>query len=238
VPIPGPADAARNNAAWCDAVCSAHGRPGEFRASLWLSRHATPPYYPNLVTLDPTTEPTVAAVRELEDAGLAGAWALKDSFGVLYLEDVGFRTLVDAAWIVRRPSPGRSARSRSDLRWVRVDSAAALAPWEAAWGQSAGQPSVFPPALLRRDEVAILAGCDGDAIVAGAIANRTDDVVGLSNFFTTRRESAAARADCVEAVQEAFPGLSLVGYESASGLEESLGLGFVAVGRLRVWIKS
>lgn len=38
MPEIGIADAARNNAAWCDAVCSAHGAPGELRDSHWLTR--------------------------------------------------------------------------------------------------------------------------------------------------------------------------------------------------------
>ena len=33
--------AARNNAQWCDAVCRAHGNPGEFHDDIWLNRHAS-----------------------------------------------------------------------------------------------------------------------------------------------------------------------------------------------------
>ena len=43
--------AARNNAAWCDAVCRAYGAPGEFDDELWLTRRPAPPLYPNAVTL-------------------------------------------------------------------------------------------------------------------------------------------------------------------------------------------
>ena len=32
--------AARNNAEWCDAVCRAHGNPGEFHDDIWLNRNA------------------------------------------------------------------------------------------------------------------------------------------------------------------------------------------------------
>jgi hypothetical protein len=34
--------AAHNNAMWCDAVCRAHDRPGEFHEALWLTRLGTP----------------------------------------------------------------------------------------------------------------------------------------------------------------------------------------------------
>jgi hypothetical protein len=30
--------AAHNNALWCDAICRAHDRPGEFHEALWLTR--------------------------------------------------------------------------------------------------------------------------------------------------------------------------------------------------------
>ena len=44
---------ARNNALWCDAVCRAHGLPGEFLAGLWLNRRPVPRFYANAVTLSP-----------------------------------------------------------------------------------------------------------------------------------------------------------------------------------------
>ena len=46
--------AARNNAAWCDAVCRAHGGATEFSAGLWRNRSASPPVYPNVIALDPS----------------------------------------------------------------------------------------------------------------------------------------------------------------------------------------
>jgi len=39
--------AARNNAEWCDAVCRAHGNPGEFHDGIWLNRKPVPRFYPN-----------------------------------------------------------------------------------------------------------------------------------------------------------------------------------------------
>ena len=106
----GVADAARNNAAWCDAVCSTHGGPGEFFDSLWLTRAPPPPYYPNLVTLDPALAPAMAAVRELARARTSGSLAIKDSFGVLPLEQAGFRLLFVAEWMLRTAPPAASRR--------------------------------------------------------------------------------------------------------------------------------
>ena len=33
------AAAARNNAAWCDAMARLHGAAGEFAAAAWINRH-------------------------------------------------------------------------------------------------------------------------------------------------------------------------------------------------------
>ena len=233
----GVAAAARNNAAWCDAVCSAHGSPGEFSASHWLSRAPVPPYYPNLVTLDPALEPALAAVRELDQAPPSASFAVKDSFAVLPLEQAGFRLLFDAEWIFRPALRDRPPRSPGG-RWVRVETEPALAAWEAAWGESLGQPRIFRPALLRRSEIAILAALGGDGrLTAGVVAHRTDRVVGLSNLFVRGEEGGSLRAECIEAAMEAFPGLPLVGYEAGDDLAQSRALGFASLGALRVWVK-
>ena len=54
------AQAARNNALWCDTVCRTHGIPGEFSDALWLNRHPVPRFYSNAVTL---ADPHAAAAQ-------------------------------------------------------------------------------------------------------------------------------------------------------------------------------
>jgi hypothetical protein len=234
----GVAEAARNNAAWCDAVGSAHGSPGESSRSHWLSRAAMPPGYPNLVTLGPELEPALAAARELDRARPSAAWAVKDSFAVLPLAQAGFRLLFAAEWIVRSALPWRPRERSPGDRWLRVQSEPALAAWEAAWGESRGRPRVFPPALLLRSEVAIMAvlGAEG-SIAAGVIANRSEGVVGISNFFANGEARASLRATCIDAAIDAFPGLPLVGYELGRDLLESQALGFERLGSLRIWAR-
>jgi len=234
----GVADAARNNAAWCDAVCGAHGSPGEFFDSHWLTRAPAPPYYPNLVTLHSAVAPAMAAVRELDEARPSASWAVKDSFGVLPLERAGFRLLFGAEWIVR-PVPLAPRRPPSHGgRWSRVQCESALSAWEEAWGESLGKPRVFLPALLGRSEIAILAAHDsGGGIIAGVVANRTEKAVGLSNFFVHGKMGGSLRAECMEAAADAFPNLPLIGYEAGQNLVESHALGFSSLGSLRIWLK-
>ena len=84
--------AARNNAIWCDTVCRAHDRPGEFHETLWFTRLGTPRFYPDAVTIAGAE----AAPVQLEAiAGLIGAtrkreWFVKDSFHCLQLNALGF----------------------------------------------------------------------------------------------------------------------------------------------------
>lgn len=232
------ADAARNNAAWCDAVCRAHGTAGEHSSAYWLHRHPTPPRYPNLVTLVASVEPAMSAIRALVRTPPAASWAIKDSFGVLPLKSIGFRILLEAEWIYLPAHLAPAPQRTSALVWSRVDSEPMLAAWENAWGESAGAPRVFVPALLTRSDIAILAACDRTGrITAGVIANRTESAVGLSNFFARGDDDLRMRAGCVGAATTAFPGLPLVGYENGRDLAESRALGFKALGALRVWVR-
>jgi hypothetical protein len=79
-----------------------------------------------------------------------------------------------------------------DDLWARVNDPAELARWEAAWAgpDDAGAPRVFLPSLLDDSDIAFVAAYRDGQIVAGAIANRNDDVVGLSNLFAPEAEAA------------------------------------------------
>ena len=72
--------AARNNAEWCDAVCRAHGNPGEFHEGMWLNRHQVPRFYPNAGTLGAPSQQQLDLIDELLAARIPGGWAVKDSF--------------------------------------------------------------------------------------------------------------------------------------------------------------
>ncbi|RIL05386.1 MAG: hypothetical protein DCC71_10655 [Proteobacteria bacterium] len=166
--VPTAADAARNDAAWCDAMGRAHGAAGETRADFWWTRAPMPRPYPNLVTLRPAPAPALRAIESLVAAGLAGAWGVKDAFGVLDLAPLGFRLLLDGAWFGRPAARAAPERGDAALRWSRVDAAPALAAWATAWGESAGAAPIFLPALLARNDVAIVGWRAGAGL--GALA--------------------------------------------------------------------
>ena len=237
--------AARNNAIWCDTVCRAHGIPGEFHAQLWLSRQPVPRFYPNAVTFaNPVAgSAQLAHMQQLLGESLPASAGVKDSFCTLELAPLGFQKLFEATWLWRESRP-QLDRAVAQVDWFRVRDADELGEWELAWnGRSAGELAVppvrvFPPALLADPNIVFIAALMNKRIVAGAIANRTDDVVGLSNVFAPDNAAARFWPGCVGAAMDAFVGLPLVGYESGGELAIARSLGFEAVGPLRVWVRT
>src|SRR5689334_15888853 len=90
--------AARNNAEWCDEVCRAHDKPGEYSDQLWITRYSTPAFYPNIVTLTPNgAEIQTEGIREFMSQ-FEGGFAVKDSFATLDLVPLGFILYFSAEW--------------------------------------------------------------------------------------------------------------------------------------------
>jgi hypothetical protein len=231
--------AARNNAELCDAVCRAHGNPGEFHEGMWLNRNPVPRFYPNAGTLARPSQQQLDLIDELIAACIPSGWAVKDSFCALELASRGFQVLFDAEWIYLSVSRLKDIVSaRKSARWEVVRSDRALAEWESAWSSAAGDSSeerIFVPALLENRDIAVVAGYRDDRIVAGAIANRSDGVVGWSNFFAPAAEILEAAAASLAAIGGVFNGLPIVGYEHGNDLRNAHALGFESLGPLRVW---
>lgn len=197
------AEAARNNAEWCNAVSRSHGITGSFGADAWTSPRRTPPYYPDAVTLRPNA--SVPGILAAVDSG--PGCSIKDSFADMDLTAAGFQILFDAEWIACPPSSDNS-------------------PWTVGLDSRE-----FHPDLLVRQDIAFLAAPDG---TAGCIANKTGDVVGISNVFGPDD----VWPDAVAAASRVFPGRPIVGYESGTQLDSALRHGFSAIGPLRVWTYS
>ena len=228
--------AARNNARWCDAVCREHGNPGEFRDDIWLNRHRVPRFYPNAGTLTEPSRRQLELIDELLAARLPSGWAVKDSFCTLDLASRGFRVLFGAEWIYLPVS--RMKVIASPARWEIVRDDLAQAEWESAWSRSAGETSedrIFLPSLLDEKDIAMVACYRDGHIVAGAVANRSDGVVGWSNFFAPAAEILDRALESLATIARVFPGSPIVGYEHGAELRNAHALGFESLGPLRVW---
>jgi hypothetical protein len=237
--------AVHNNAVWCDTVCRAHGRPGEFLDGIWINRQETPPFYPNAVTLsaDRGSAAQLAHLHDLVAGGIPGEWGVKDSFCILDLSPLSFRNLFEAEWIYRPAALPRPEGGLPGVRWVKITGAAELANWEMAWageptGEMSARPArIFLPSLLANENIAVIAAYQEQRIVAGVIASRTGEVVGLSNLFVPASDPERFRAGCVARVIDAFPGWPLVGYEAGRDLAEMRTLDFEVLGPLRIWVR-
>jgi hypothetical protein len=153
------------------------------------------------------------------------------------LASEGFHVLFDAQWIFREadaPSPEAPA----GMRWERVRDPAVLRRWERAWNQYDIDipPGLFHPSLLDDDAVMMMAGYRDEAIVAGAIANRSATVAGLTNVFSAVGDLDAAWCGSLAALAIHRGDLPLVGYERGGDLEVAQRYGFALLGPLRVWI--
>lgn len=235
------AQAALENARWCDLVCGASGAPGELHDVYWIDWHPVPPLYPRLVTLSgkASTDVHLAAVRALLARAPGGSLAVKDSFAALDLTPLGFRRLFEAEWIAAGP-PGAVLDVGAGVRLSLAHDADALARWEVAWRGAPPAPGLanvrlFPPALLGRPGVDFVA-CERDgALVATCALHAADGVVGVSNLGGD--EDVAIRGAMAMA-RERYPGVPLVGYESGASLDVACAAGFTRLGPLAVWQRS
>lgn len=230
--------AARSNALWCEAMCRAHGTPGEFQEALWLNRRPSPRFYPNAITLvEGAPVAQLAQIRALLASSLPRPWAVKDSFCQLELGALSFQLLFEARWIWRDPEVAAPVSPATGPRWERLHDASALAQWEVAWvdGEVPGPP-LFVPALLADPDIAVLAAYEKECIIAGGIAYRSEYGIDFSNVFAPPDQARAAWLSCAALAQATFPGLPLIGYESDNALTLAQQAGFEVLTALRVWL--
>ncbi|MGW0772125.1 hypothetical protein ACWD01_00395 [Streptomyces sp. NPDC002835] len=226
--------AARNNAEWCEAMCRAHGLPGDFGPRAWTNPRRTPLLYPDAVTLSEaaTADDVLAAV---DTAG--GGCSVKDSFASLDLSGAGFDVLFEARWL-HRPTGTPAPAPPPGVAWAPLTTPAELAEWATAWDADEGLSALFRPELLADPFVTFLAGrsADDGRVVAGAVVNVGGGAAGLSNVFTTSGDTDAAWAGCVSSVSHLWPDLPAVGYEQGADLTSAVRHGYEEVGALRVWL--
>jgi hypothetical protein len=219
-------DAARNNAEWCEIVCRSHGLPTRTDDDLWVSVRRSPPWYPDAVTL----RPGVAPDDVLSHIDTSAGCSVKDSFADLDLAPAGFRVLFEAEWVYR--PPGRGPVSDGPA-WRELTTERDRQAWLSAHG---GGGNVRAD-VLGHPLVTVFGSYVDGALVGGAVTNRTDGFLGVSNVFGVGREPAQLWPGVVAAVTARHPDVPLVGYEEGPSLEAARAVGFVAAGPLRVWVR-
>jgi hypothetical protein len=223
------ADAAANNAAWCDAVARTHDVTGAFGADAWTAPIRTPPLYPDAVTLRPDAAARTLLARIDTGPGVS----VKDSFATLDLAPHGFRVLFDATWITLAPGAG-SLRGET-LAFAAVDPDE-FPTWVRAWRGDDGPDDVLRPELLDDPAITFLLS-DTTGRAAGAALYATKDVIGLTNVFAPDDALDAAWQGIVAWALTHHPENSLVGYETGADLAAAWRIGFEPIAPLRVWTR-
>jgi hypothetical protein len=221
--VPDPvAEAALNNAGWCDAVCRALGLQPRWAADTWSVPRRSPDGYPDAVTLVRGADARAVLHRLQNGAGCS----VKDSFADLDLAPWGFRVLFDATWIRRL---GGQDAAPPALEWREVRTPSDLDQWSRRHDLD-----VFRPALLDVEDLHLF---HAPGPGAGFALHRTGRVVGVSNTVPGDAANAAVWADLVAVAGTVYPGLDLVGYETGEDLAAATASGFVSTAPLRVWIR-
>lgn len=217
--------AVADNIGWCDRVARAHGGEIARTADLWRNRRPAPPFYPNLITARRGAQPEIdAAIEDLRPRLLPG-WGIKDSFADLDLAPHGFRPIHDATWY-----GGTVAAAPPPPGWHRIETAAPLARWEAAW-TSGGERRIFPDSLLAQPQIAFWRDGATSDITAGCVTHATAAALGLSNWFHHDGE-ASALAAAIAVARAVAAGRPIVFWSA----EAVTAPGFAALGPLRVWL--
>ncbi|WP_373305832.1 hypothetical protein [Streptomyces filipinensis] len=212
-------------------MARSHGLASEFGPQAWAAPARTPLYYPDAVTLVPHADRAALATRI--DTATPGA-SVKDSFADLDLTEAGFQVLFEAQWIHR---PAGAPALTSDLDWYVVGAPDTLRAWALAWDDGNGNADLFRPELLDDSATFVLAGQSASGrVVAGAVASRSNHVVGITNVFALDGGPDVAWPVVLGAVHRLFPTLPVVGYEQGDDLMAAIRHGFEPVGPLRIWL--
>jgi hypothetical protein len=221
-------EAALNNAEWCDAFCRTHGVVGRFDGDAWSSAQRTPAFYPDAVSL----VSGCSAARLVSRVDASAGCSIKDSFADLDLSATGFEVLFTAEWLWR----DQARRRNLPKGWLAVLGEEELERWEAAWGESPEPRPFFRRELLNDTRIKIFARTDGARLRAGAIANRSRSIIGLTNVFDLEGDLESAWSAGASAAQAVWGLMPVVGYDEGDSLEAAHRAGFKTIGTLAIWI--
>jgi hypothetical protein len=220
-----------NNADWCECVARSHGIKCARDAGTWMCSQKMPPLYPNLVTLD-SGESQLEKIQHL-DKQLPKGWSVKDSYGCLDLQPLGFKNIIESAWYLREPGIAWPTLAESPMPVQRVSSSKDLGRWVDAWGETPDGDRIFVAEILENAAVQHLFVEEDQEITAGLAVNMGASVVGISNIFG----SSQGINSCILSVCENNQDLGVVGYGSSSETKFLRRFAFRTIGHLRIWLR-
>ena len=223
---------AETTAAWHAAWLTALRLRSERNDRVWRALDPPPFIYWTAITLAPHA--SASAVSDTHGT-------LCDSWSSLDLARFGFAERVREPWFVRAAGELAAEDAASNLRIVRVSTAAEVAEFETvstrgfggdgAWTRTG---AVHPATILADTRMTMLTGRVGKTAVAAAMSYRGDDAVGI--YGVTTIASARGRGYAT-ALTRALIDPAVPAVLSPSPEAERLyrRLGFEPVGELRQW---
>lgn len=198
-------------------------------------------YYSNLVTVDEEWKPDeiFEAIDKNFERENWSEWSIKDSFAVLNLTEYKFETLFSAQWFYLEAEKFTPLKSESNLSFAILENESDLEIWRKAWddNEKLGK-EIFDSKLLNNPRVYFIAGYENNKIACGCFLNKSDSVLGVSNFFA-KDTSIYYWSEIIEFIFSAVEKTDIVGYEQNALVEKlEKRLNFEKVGDLTIWIKN
>ena len=230
--------ASNNNLALYKSVFASHGIELRENSDIYYTTEQTPPLYSNLATRSPEWIPEEIFHRIDNNCVEQkwSEWSIKDSFQRLDLTKHGFEKLFDSKWLYLE-SENFSHQNDTSTRFEIVTDSGGLQKWIEVWGEGVELGnSIYKPELLKDESVYFLIGYNDTEPDCVALLNKSDDVIGISNFFVPDN-TKNKWSSLVSFIYSEVEVKDIVGYEDAKSLEKINALGFEPVGNLTIWLK-
>lgn len=231
--------AIENSLGWYRSAFRANGIALDVTKDAFYSRVEAPPLFSNLATLSPSWRPNEIfhSIDSTFQREHWQEWTIKDSFRCLELEVHGFAKLFDAQWFYLHAEKFRPTHLKPKVLFRTVRTQQELKQWISDLGEgvSVGE-RIFHKNILDDIDVELVSWKNPDGASHVAVLNRTDGVVGISNFFASSQTELMWTGLLFYIFQKYGP-IDVVGYEHADTLTKIRALGVEPAGDLSVWIK-
>jgi hypothetical protein len=225
--------AIRNSEGLYTSVFKAHGIELQRNEEIYYCTEKVPPLNSNICTKSPAWQPDDIFEAVTATAKKEGweSWSIKDSFACLPLEERGFKKLFDAQWLYIPTKKSRLIEPHY-LSFEPVLGDADLERWVTLWGE---EKDLYTSLMLGDPDLFFVIGKAHGEERFAALLNRTDNVIGVSNFFP-HSNIAGRWSDLLHYIYEAWGPIDVVGYERKEVLDALIPLGAENVGNLTIWI--
>ena len=228
-----------NNNDLYEAVFKPHKINFDGNDKIRYSLEKVPPLYSNLVTISQDWKPDeiFKTINENFKNENWKEWSIKDSFGVLDLTKYDFEKLFDASWIYLESINFKPIQNSLKIRFEIIENEKTLQDWRKVWDENKELgKQIFQSEMLNDSSVFFLAGYRDEKIITGCLINKTENVLGISNFFSPEPK-IEYWSEIIRFIYESVKIADIVGYEREDFVEKLQPLGFEAIGDLTVWLR-